>query len=435
MFYSVKIAIRHILIKSRIVSFFFVCMIVGNNPAYACNVPVFRYALERWPADDYEVNVFYESSLSTEDKAVISWLENLSNKSNYSVKTYDITQSLPDEIGTLWRRVKNPELPFIVVRYPGIMRMAPPVLESRLSAEAAQQLVDSPLRHELTERILDGDSVVWILLECGDKVRDNAAAAMLDKQLKVMEQTLVLPNAADFSPDEFVPISPSGPELKIAFSYIRLSRGNPAEKLLIDTLMNTEPDLTEYMTYPMAFPVYGRGIVLYALIGDGINERNIRDACMFITGPCSCQIKELNPGVDLLMSVNWDAGITGQWVEELTLPPLVGLSALVGDAAEEINRNNDSSEAVNNVGNPENSTTHGDSSVVGIAEGSRLSTNDSAVKPDAQSVTAPAKSSINISEKSSGNILRNIIIALGIILAVTIALSFTLLTPRKRKYI
>ena len=28
-------------------------------PARACNVPVFRYALERWPADRYEVTVFH----------------------------------------------------------------------------------------------------------------------------------------------------------------------------------------------------------------------------------------------------------------------------------------------------------------------------------------------------------------------------------------
>ncbi|TWW12353.1 hypothetical protein E3A20_01920, partial [Planctomyces bekefii] len=36
----------------------------------------------------------------------------------------------------------------------------------------------------------------------------------------------------------------------------------------------------------------GRGRVLYALVGDGIAEGTIAAACDFLTGPCSCQVKE-----------------------------------------------------------------------------------------------------------------------------------------------
>jgi len=66
---------------------------------------------------------------------------------------------------------------------------------------------------------------------------------------------------------------------------------------------------------PIVFPVFGRGRALFALVGEGINSDNLREAIAFITGPCGCEIKMMNPGVDLLMSVNWDASVM-QFYEE-----------------------------------------------------------------------------------------------------------------------
>ena len=43
-----------------------------------------------------------------------------------------------------------------------------------------------------------------------------------------------------------------------------------------------------------------------ALVGKGINNDMIDDACTFLSGPCSCQVKRQNPGFDILTSVNWD---------------------------------------------------------------------------------------------------------------------------------
>jgi hypothetical protein len=34
-----------------------------SAPAVACNIPVFRYALERWRADSYEAVLFYRGRL------------------------------------------------------------------------------------------------------------------------------------------------------------------------------------------------------------------------------------------------------------------------------------------------------------------------------------------------------------------------------------
>jgi hypothetical protein len=72
-------------------------------------------------------------------------------------------------------------------------------------------------------------------------------------------------------------------------------------------LLGSEADLGEYSNEPVIFPVFGRGRALYALIGEGINTDNIRETVAFLVGPCGCEIKMMNPGVDLLMAANWDA--------------------------------------------------------------------------------------------------------------------------------
>jgi hypothetical protein len=70
-------------------------------------------------------------------------------------------------------------------------------------------------------------------------------------------------------------------------------------------LIGSEPDLAERSDV-MLFPVFGRGRALLPLIGAGITEKNIYDAAAFLVGPCSCEIKEQNPGFDLLLSADWD---------------------------------------------------------------------------------------------------------------------------------
>ena len=52
--------------------------------------------------------------------------------------------------------------------------------------------------------------------------------------------------------------------------------------------------------------IFGRGRALDALIGKGINADTIAEAAKFLCGACSCQVKRLNPGVDLLIAANWD---------------------------------------------------------------------------------------------------------------------------------
>ncbi len=197
----------------------------------------------------------------------------------------------------------------------------------RLSSAAVEALMDSPIRREVAKRILNGESAVWILLESGDRGDDDAAANLLRTELKKMEEVLELPILEDYEVGNSTDAQECA-DLRISFSMIRLSRTDPAEQMLVNMLLHSEWDL-RMLSGPIAFPVFGRGRILYALVGDGINENNIREACSFIIGPCSCQVKDLNPGTDLLMSVDWDEMVSVQIVEVTEVPTIAGLSEFV----------------------------------------------------------------------------------------------------------
>ena len=164
-----------------------------------------------------------------------------------------------------------------------------------------------------------------MLLESGQKEADDAAAAMLTKRCTHLEKTLKLPEISEEDIAQgLVLIDPE--DLKVKFSLLRLSRKNAAESMFIEMLLSSEDDLREEKPQPMAFPIFGRGRALYALVGKGINNDTIDAAGADLTGPCTCTIKEQNPGIDMLMPVAWDELIEMLPQADKPLPPLVGLT-------------------------------------------------------------------------------------------------------------
>jgi hypothetical protein len=57
---------------------------------------------------------------------------------------------------------------------------------------------------------------------------------------------------------------------------------------------------------PWLAVVFGRGRVLGAWPAKGFGDEQIEEVCLFLLGACSCQVKNLNPGWDLLLRVDWD---------------------------------------------------------------------------------------------------------------------------------
>ncbi len=82
---------------------------------------------------------------------------------------------------------------------------------------------------------------------------------------------------------------------------------DPAERWLMRAMMTVEPDLAGLADQPMVFAVYGRARVLEPYVGKGITVDNLSQLVEFVTGACSCQVKDANPGMDLLTAWNWDA--------------------------------------------------------------------------------------------------------------------------------
>jgi hypothetical protein len=158
------------------------------------------------------------------------------------------------------------------------------------------------------------------LIECGDAERDKAAYSLLTNTLAYMEEDLELPEVLDADRQRYM--SGGGPELKVSFPAIRLSRSDEAEQFLVAMLQHFEDDVPT--DTPVAVALYGRGRALAAFYGELLTAEELEAACVFLVGMCSCQIKALNPGVDLLFSAGWDYFIEGEYVVDEELPDLIG---------------------------------------------------------------------------------------------------------------
>jgi hypothetical protein len=170
-----------------------------------------------------------------------------------------------------------------------------------LAPEPIRVLLDSPARQETSRRLLRGESAVWLLLEGSDREKNDAAAGLLATELQRLEKTLELPPPLPDDPDLRSPLP-----LRINFSVLRVSRQAPAEAAFGDILCHGEPKLAAERE-PVLFPVFGRGRVLGAFVGPDINAKLIEDMASFVCGICSCEVKSLNPGFDLLLAVDWDS--------------------------------------------------------------------------------------------------------------------------------
>lgn len=295
--------------------------------ALACSVPVFRFALEQWRPDAYQVFIYHDQDLSAEQTQFIERLQregSASGGANLQVRLIDLRGELQSGDRERLEQTGLTALPQIVVNLP---RKAGDgetfVGAAELSEEQVERLVNSPARVELAKRLLDGE-VVWVFLTGGDASQDDARLTALETELAGLQQTLQLPAIQQ---EDLKELTVAPEELKIRFSALRVDRNDPAEKWFVEMLLSTEPDLRdeELAGEPMAFPIFGRGRTLYALVGMGINADMIKEAAEFLTGPCQCTVKAENPGVDLLLPVRWDDYIVPTEPEEIALP-LIGLA-------------------------------------------------------------------------------------------------------------
>ena len=301
---------------------FALLLVLALDLASACNVPVFRYALERWPPDAYEITVFHREPLTTNQAALVEALEKTAFDllANITVERVNLAGRMSEPMQTLWKAQTNAPLPWMVARYPGSLEASEPVWAGPLATETVRTLVDSPARRELVRRLTKGDAAVWLLLEHGGRARNDAVARLLETESRSLEKSLKLPEPA---PDD--PPARTELPLKIAFSTVRVSRADAAERMLVNMLLHVDSDFAA-RTEPMVFAVIGRGRAMPPLTGRQLSAEILGQVADFLVSACSCEVKSMNPGFDLLLAADWDALIEGRAVKDPELPPLIGMS-------------------------------------------------------------------------------------------------------------
>ena len=281
----------------RIRSIAVVLLLIGAAAlAHACSIPVFRYALERWDLSRYEVLVFHKDPLPAEADAWLKKLDRGEPAANLNVRRLDVGR-LPKEYEKFWKKNAR-ELPCILVRStdPEAPQLfwAGPVDEAKFRA-----VLDSPMRRKIVDRLKRGDTATFVLLAGDDADADAETQKMLDETLDHLAKTLEFPQQTDEGPQ-----LKTGLPQKIAFSVQKLRRDDPEEATFIHMLLATEEDLDK-VKGPIVMPVFGRGRLLCTIYGKDLTATQFTNVVRFLAGECTCQIKDLNPGVDLLIAADW----------------------------------------------------------------------------------------------------------------------------------
>lgn len=271
----------------------------------ACQVPVFRYALERWSPDAYRIYLLAAGGLTSAQQEKV---ELLKRSKRVQVEVIDTAKPLTGFAGSLARKYGKDQQSQWCIFYPAKAAALRDQVAHVLDGEKdVTSVLDSPVRAEIAKRLALGHSAVWVLLESGNSQKDERARRVLEEQLRKDEAWVKLPSPEELEVQPEV-LDKVKIKLRVEFSVVTLKRDDSKEQFLVNSLLNSESDLREF-DEPIAFPVFGRGLVLYALVGSGIMPDTIRKASAFVAGPCSCQVKEQNPGFDLLLEYAWEEAV------------------------------------------------------------------------------------------------------------------------------
>jgi hypothetical protein len=296
------------------------------GPARPCSTPVFRYALERWRPDLFEVLVAHRGPLTAEQQALVKSLgggDDSAAQANIEIRTLDLAEDLDPEDRGLVKGLDPAALPLLLVRPPGHKEV---VWKGPLTKANAAALVDSPARRELARRLLKGDSAVCLVLLSGDAAKDATHQKRLTDLAKKLQETVKL---SEPDPEDVATLRRGAeaalPPLQVRFSVLAVSPVDPAETFLRAVVLAKAAE--DKVAAPLACWVFGRGRFLPLVPLDHRDaDEDLADMAAYLCGPCSCQVKRLNPGADLLLAVSWEELIEGRYVVDQDLPALPSVS-------------------------------------------------------------------------------------------------------------
>lgn len=285
-------------------------VLITVRSADACSVPVFRYALERWPADLFEVDVFYRGELTKEQRALVSQLEDQSQINggavNWEVIHCHLDEPLDDDLQAVAVTLDDVVAPHVVLRRPGGRHGSAVVWSGTLSG-VKPSLWTSPARDELIRRLAGGDAVVWLVFRGADEAASKQLVKQLEEQLPELAAEIPLPAGVGLPGSELLTQLP----LEVRFSVLEVD-GASADEAIFRKLVTSGVLDDAAADESIVVPVFGRGRAMTALKVESIDEATTAECSGFLCGACSCQVKQSNPGFDLLLAVNWDERLWGE---------------------------------------------------------------------------------------------------------------------------
>jgi hypothetical protein len=293
--------------------------------AEACNIPVFRYALERWRPDECEVIVFHQGGLTPQQESLLAAslpAARSPQSARAQVTGAQVTGArvlradLSDADGPhqdLWLQLAGDaakSLPYVVIRAKIGTGRTVNAWHGPLDSVHDWDVFKSPARTEVARRLLAGHSVVWMLITSDDEERNAEVRELLEERLDALSNKIQLPDGIGLPGSELYSEIP----LLVKFSMLEVRRDNPDERFLIDLFSGFRPDSLS-QGEPLVVPVFGRGRALEVIPAGELNAQLLEDLTAFLSGACSCQVKEQNPGFDLLFSVDWNTELFGEGFE------------------------------------------------------------------------------------------------------------------------
>jgi len=309
--------------RARWIVLFAVFALAGE--VLACSTPVFRYAIERWEADPYRLMVFTDGELTEDQQQVVKKFK------RYERYGFQVPPLIVDQVETstatnlsakVWSEISTHRTaPAVALLYPKIMRDTSVVWTDDLSTNALNRIVMSPARIETASRLLGGDAAVWLMIRGDDSEENQRVREVLEAAHRKIENSTV------YNDDFLKLVEEAGGEApELRFSVLEVDRNDPREAVLMAMLMNLSSEAAEH-SGPLVIPIFGQGRAAVIMMKEFIAEEYIERVAEFLTGACSCEVKSLNPGFDVLIPIDWVGGITEEYVFDAKLPPLTSPSA------------------------------------------------------------------------------------------------------------
>lgn len=257
--------------------------------ADACSVPVFAYALRRWQPDLHVLTTARDLAWRAAlDRRVASAGLNLAIEAGGDAEGLS-HRAIP---GSWWT--------------------------GNLSEDRVDRLLVSPLRRELARRLVAGHTAVWLFVPGGDAAADAAARTLVEARLAYLTRSMSLPGSDAGDLGAVATLQVAAPAVRLEFSVLDLARDDAAEWVLNAQVQAMAPQAKG----PCVIPVFGRARALEILHGDTLVEAMIDDVVRFLCGSCSCQVKEQNPGWDLLVACDWVQELERAAAAETALQPV-----------------------------------------------------------------------------------------------------------------